>query len=136
MRSVNLALVTSLLSVAQANNIIFYEINTCNSGDYSGCYGIGSGVCCTTNGEAAAISISKAPLDFATMWSGGGCSVQQCVRALTTVVGIALTDFFPLPNRVLVVPERFAVSGITAICLRGDCSIPCPVKSARIPSRQ
>jgi len=76
----NIALLAGLLSIAKANDIIFYEINTCNSGAFSGCFGVSQNVCCytVTEGEAAAISISKGPLDFATMWSGGGCSVQQC----------------------------------------------------------
>ncbi|KAF2428960.1 hypothetical protein EJ08DRAFT_308534 [Tothia fuscella] len=80
MRYTNFIPILSLLSLIHANNIIFYEINTCNSGDYGGCYNVGENVCCYTNreGEAAAISISKGPLDFATMWSGGGCTTQQC----------------------------------------------------------
>lgn len=137
MRFASFTLVTGLLSIAQANNIIFYEINTCNSGDYGGCYNIGSGICCVTEAEdeAAAISISKGPLDFATMWSGGGCTTQQCVRALVTVVKIALTDL-PLSNKVLVAQERIAVSGMVAICLLGDCLILCQVQRAKIRSLQ
>ncbi|KAK2839349.1 hypothetical protein FQN49_006226 [Arthroderma sp. PD_2] len=80
MRFTSLTLAAGLVALAQANDTIFYEINTCNSGSYSGCRGVSSGVCCVTKteGEAAAISISKAPLDFATMWSGGGCKTMQC----------------------------------------------------------
>lgn len=119
MRCTIIALLSGLLSIAQANAIIFFEINTCNSGVYASCSNIGPGVYCAVRDEgAAAIQISKGPLDFATMWSGGGCSIQQCVRVLLIVVSIILTVLL-LSNRALVVKDYFAVSGIIAILTGG-----------------
>lgn len=132
MRFGTFTLVANLLSIAQANRILFYETNTCSAGEYSGCYDVGSGTCCTTSAEneAAAISITKAPLDFATMWHGGGCTTQDCVRALIPTVKASLTDAF----RVLVAKERLAASGMVPIPLLGDCSIRCHPQSAMTPS--
>ena len=134
MQLVKFALITGLLSLAQANDVIFYSGQTCSSGSYSGCYGIAARVCCSTSGRAEAISVSKSSSsDVAAMYSGGGCTTQKCVRAThDSLLGIVLTRFFPLPNRVPVLQERFAVSGMAALCLPGDIITSHRLKSAMI----
>lgn len=69
------ALVTGLLSTAQTNNIIFYEVNTCNSEDYGG-YNIGSGTCCVTKLKM------KQPwfLSLETLWTLSLCSLEAAVE--------------------------------------------------------
>lgn len=80
MHCTKIFLLSGLLSIVQANDIIFYPNPACSQGNFNGCFGIGANTCCFGSGtDTFAISISKGSNDFATMFNGGGCTNPVCV---------------------------------------------------------
>lgn len=122
MRCTKNFLLAGFLSIAQANDIIFYPNPACSEGNFNGCFNIDANACCAGSGtDTFAISISKGPNDFATMFGGGGCTTPLCVRTTCSrVLSLQSTDLFFSWHRVLVPPAFFAVWVVTVVSREAD----------------
>lgn len=95
MRWAYLILLSGLLSVTWANDILFYDSNIGCDGGFSGCFNAAKNVCCPgSNTGVKYMSISKGPYDFAVMYTGGGCTKEFCVRIYTQKQSLESTDRF------------------------------------------
>ena len=110
MRCAHVILLSGLLSVTLANDILFYDSNLGCDGSFSGCFNAAKNVCCPgSNTGVKWMSISKGPYDFAVMYSGGGCTREFCVRIFRNKSENRLTDF-TISNSVLVLEALFAAA--------------------------